>query len=211
MTQYKGVQIISTDKYIYTEGLNSFINKDIRIYKGKYEEDDYQNILKYLIDYIVKSKPKITDNQTIAYYSWLLQFRVLEQKYFDLYEVTSNGDGFIKGCDLSISIIGNQSELCASYNLVPLFPNFSQNIVISKGVYEGMDIEAIRYESPEHMCGWWLITDAYDDNIESLMNVHYSDVVFKRPDILKYLALPFGYRFFMENNEVEIFIDEYQQ
>ncbi|WP_420869650.1 immunity protein Imm33 domain-containing protein [Chryseobacterium arthrosphaerae] len=38
------------------------------------------------------------------------------------------------------------------------------------------------------------------------MNVHYSDLVFKRPDILKYLALPFGYRFFMENNEVEILL-----
>lgn len=31
-----------------------------------------------------------------------------------------------------------------------MFPNFSQMIVISKGVYEGKDVEAIRYDSPEH-------------------------------------------------------------
>jgi hypothetical protein len=92
--------------------------------------------------------------------------------------------------------------------LTPMFPNFGQMIVISKGVYEGKDIEAIRYDSPKHMCGWWLITDDYDDNIESLMTVHYYHVAFKRPDILKYLAIPFGYRFLMENHRVEIIKDE---
>ncbi|KPH15248.1 hypothetical protein AMQ68_00650 [Chryseobacterium sp. ERMR1:04] len=98
--------------------------------------------------------------------------------------------------------------MCAEYGLIPLFPNFSQMIVISKGVYEGKDIEAIRYDSPEHMSGWWLITDDYDDDIKSLMTVHFYHVAFKRPDILKYLALPFGYRFLMENNEIEVTKDE---
>lgn len=40
------------------------------------------------------------------------------------------------------------------------------------------------------------------------MTVHYYHVAFKRPDILKYLAIPFGYRFLMENGTVEIMKDE---
>lgn len=42
----------------------------------------------------------------------------------------------------------------------------------------------------------------YDDNIDSLQVVHYYHLVLKRPDI-KYLALPFRYRFFIgENNDI---------
>ncbi|WP_147473944.1 immunity protein Imm33 domain-containing protein [Chryseobacterium nematophagum] len=208
MIQYGEIELINDQIYFYTKGLTPFINKEIRLHIGDSDKDDYQNALKYIIDYIINDKPSISNDQTIAYYSWLLQFRSIDQKYFDLYEVISNGEGFIKGCDIAISIIRSQSEICAKHNLIPIFPTFSQNIVISKGVYEGMDIEAIRYESPTHMCGWWLITDDYDDDPKSLMNVHYYDVAFTRPDILKYLALPFGYRFFMKNDKVEIFIDE---
>ncbi|AZA80219.1 hypothetical protein EG359_10380 [Chryseobacterium joostei] len=107
-----------------------------------------------------------------------------------------------------MSIIRNQSEICSHYGLSIIFPNFNQMVVISQGVYEGKDIEGIRYESPEHMSGWWLITDDYNDNIESLMTVHYHHIAFSRPDILKYLALPFGYRFLIENDEVEISKDD---
>lgn len=112
----------------------------------------------------------------------------------------------IERSDTAISVVRSQGEIC--WQQVPLFPNFNQSVVISDGVYEGKDIEGIRYESPEHMSGWWLITDNYDDNIESLMTVHFYHVAFKRPDILKYLALPFGYRFLIEKDKVEITKDD---
>jgi len=205
---YKGIQILDNSKDIFTGGLLTSIDKEIKISIGSFEKRDYVNILQYIIDYVLNSKPEINDNQTIAYYSWLLQFKSDEQGFYEIYEVVGNGEGFIKGCETAISIIGKQSETCLSYNEVTLFPNFSQNIVKSKGVYEGKDIEGIRYDSPAHMCGWWLITDDYDDNINSLMNVHYYDVAFRRPDILKYLALPFGYRFLMDKGTVTISKDE---
>jgi hypothetical protein len=34
--------------------------------------------------------------------------------------------------------------------------------------------------------------------------VHFYHVAFARPDILKYLAIPFGYRFVMKNGKIEI-------
>lgn len=208
MIVHREIAIKSNDIYIYTEGLAPIIGKEIRLNIGKQNEKDYIEVIKYIIDYVVNENQIISDNQTIAYYSWALKFKIQDNSYFELFEISENGDNFNKGCDLTISIIRSQSEICSQCELIPVFPNFSQQIVISKGVYEGKDIEGIRYESPEHMSGWWLITDDYDDNIESLMTVHYYHVAFKRPDILKYLALPYGYRFLMGNGNIQIAKDE---
>jgi hypothetical protein len=208
MIKYKNIIIKLDDIYYYTEGLASFIGKEIRLLKGHFDDSEYIEVIKYLIDYIIDHQPTLVDKQNIGYYSWLLQIHSNDSNYFDLYEVSEGGETLNEGCDLTISIIRSQSETCFQCELVPLFPNFNQQIVISKGVYEGKDIEGIRYDSPDHMSGWWLITDDYDDNIESLMTVHYYHVAFKRPDILKYLALPFGYRFLMENGKIQIMKDE---
>jgi len=104
--------------------------------------------------------------------------------------------------------VNEQESACNKYGVSPTFPTFNQNIVISKGVYEGLGIEAVRYPSPNHMSGWWLTTELYDNNVDSLMNVHYYHVAFKRPDILRYLALPNGYRFYINNEENEIWFDK---
>jgi hypothetical protein len=69
-------------------------------------------------------------------------------------------------------------------------------------------VEAVRYPSPSLMCGWWLVTDEYDDDVKSLMNVYYYHVAFKRPDILKYLAVPFSYRFVIDPYKCEAWFDE---
>ncbi|RKT01033.1 immunity protein Imm33 domain-containing protein [Chryseobacterium defluvii] len=206
MVSYEGIEINVNDNiYLETKGINSYLDKEIRVSIGNQHQDDYIDVIKYIIDYIIENKPIISENQNIGYYSWLLQFRLENKNYFDLYEVNSDGNDFNKGCDIAISITRSQSELCSHYGLPAQFPNFNQMIVISDGVYEGKDIEGIRYESPEHMSGWWLITDDYDNNIESLKTVHFHHVVFTRPDILKYLSLPFGYRFLMQNGNVEVY------
>lgn len=209
MIAYKGIQINVVDNlYVETKELNSYITKEIRVSIGDNQPENYIEVIKYIIDYIVDSKPVISENQTIGYYSWLLQFRVEEGGCYDLYEVNFDGSGFIKGCDTAISVVRTQSEICWQQGLIPLFPNFNQSVVISDGVYEGKDIEGIRYDAPQDESGWYLITDDYNDDIKSLKMVHFYHVAFKRPDIMKYLALPFGYRFFMENGQVQVFKDD---
>ena len=78
----------------------------------------------------------------------------------------------------------------------PQLPAMDQLVVISDGVYEGDIVEGVRYPSPQHMSGWWLTTDRYDGNIESLKTVHFRHIAERRPDIAEFLRLPFGYRFF---------------
>lgn len=205
---FKDISIRSDDKNLFTEGLFFIIGKELRLQIGSQKNEDYLGVIKYLISYCVDSNPVITDDQNIGYYSWLLQFRLDEDNCYDIYEANSDGTNFNKGCDTAISVVREQSEICRQHNFIPLFPNFNQSVVISDGVYEGKDIEGIRYDSPQDESGWYLITDDYNDDIKSLKMVHFYHVAFARPDILKYLAIPFGYRFIMKEGNIEIYKDE---
>lgn len=80
-------------------------------------------------------------------------------------------------------------------------PKPDQLVVISDGVYEGDTVEGVRYPSPQHMSGWWLTTDRYDGDIKSLRTVHFRHVAEARPDLVGFLKLPFGYRFFSGNGD----------
>lgn len=205
MLIYKEIEIsINTEIYVETKGLTSYLDKEIRVAMGDNNQEDYINVIKYIVDYITENKPTIFENQNIGYYSWLLQFRVDDQNYYDLYEVNNDGSDFNRGCDMAISVVRKQSELCSHYGLPVQFPNFNQSVVISDGVYEGKDIEGIRYDSPQNESGWYLITDDYNDDIKSLKVVHFYHVAFTRPDILKYLAIPFGHRFRMDNGIISV-------
>lgn len=209
MIIFRGIKInIVANLYVDTEGLGSYISKEIRVAIGNHQPESYVDVIKYIIDYIVDSKPIISENQNISYYSWLLQFRLDQENCYDLYEANVDGSNFNKDCDTAISVVRQQSETCWQQNLIPLFPNFNQSVVISDGVYEGKDIEGIRYDSPQDESGWYLITDDYNDDIKSLKMVHFYHVAFARPDILKYLAIPFGYRFLMKDGNIEIRQDE---
>lgn len=192
-----------------TNGLISFINKEIKLLVGGRTDDEYFKLLKYLIDYIVISKAVIKDDHTIGYHSWILKFVSSDEDSYMLYEGDQNGLGFIPGVDIAIRVINDQENECNQRNAACLFPTFDQLIVISKGVYEGLPVQGVRYPSPPHMCGWWLSTDLYDGKVESMMTEHYYHIAFKRPGILKYLALPFGYRFMTGLNfEDDVWFDE---
>lgn len=209
MILHKGIEInVINNTYLETKGLHFYLGKEIRVAIGDHQPENYVDVIKYIIDYIVDSKPIISENQNIGYYSWLLQFRLDEDNCYDLYEASSDGSGFYKGCDTAISVVRQQSEICWEQNLIPLFPNFNQSVVISDDVYEGKDIEGIRYDSPQDETGWYLITDDYNGDIKSLKMVHFYHIAFARPDIMKYLAIPPGYRFLMGNGNIQIAKDE---
>lgn len=196
MTSIKNLNISVDGEYLKTNGLIDKHGFEIILLIKKKTHEKYLEVFNYLISYIKDSKKEIIDGQTIAYHSWLLKFIQNSKNYFSIYEVTNSGNDFIEGVELAIEIIDAQMLQCDNFKVRPLFPTFSQMIVISKGVLDGCDVNAVRYPSPSHMTGWWLTTDLYDGNVNSLETIHYFHVVFKRPDVVKYMALPFGFRFF---------------
>ena len=105
-------------------------------------------------------------------------------------------------------ILIEQRRCCEFYdeNFTPV--NLNQLVVISNGVLEGeRPVEGVRYKSPSHMSGWWLTTDQYNDDINTLKNIHFAHMILKRPDIAVYLALPFGYRFILGHENENVWLD----
>ncbi|WP_374018011.1 hypothetical protein ABU162_28710 [Paenibacillus thiaminolyticus] len=207
MNTYREIQVLTDSSYLFTNNLLPVIGYEIKVLDQE-NSQECLNFLKYFIDYCLDYKPRINPEQTIAYHSWLVQLCHSSDSLLSVWEAKSDGDGFREGISYASKVIKEQVELCNKFDVSPDFPQFSQNIVISKGVYDGLGINAVRYSSPEHMTGWWLTTDLYDDNVDSLMNVHYFHVAFNRPDILKYLALPYGFRFYITDSEEDIWFDE---
>jgi hypothetical protein len=84
-----------------------------------------------------------------------------------------------------------------------------QLVAISKGIYEGVTpVQGVRYPSPDHMSGWWLTTDEYDGNIDSLVTVHFEHIIEKCPELALYMALPFGYRFNLGGETEHVWLDQ---
>jgi hypothetical protein len=204
---YREIEIVEENGSLTTNGLKSIINAELKIAIKERAGDHYGEVLKYIIDYILSSEKMILANQTIAYYSWILKFVTVSEGMYSLYEADSTGEDYVEGIDYAIKVVNEQKQECAKIGVTPNFPAFNQMIAISKGVYEELPTEAVRYPSPAHMSGWWLTTDLYDDKIESMMIVQYYHVAFKTPGILKFLALPFGYRFFVGSNNDDVWYD----
>jgi hypothetical protein len=205
MLTIRNIKIKSEDNYLSTINLKRFVGFELKLLIREKHYDQYIKVVNYLINYFLDYTPVINNDQTIAYHSWLLKF-VIVNNVINLYEVQSNGDGFIEGVDYAIKVVAEQKEECTKHNTNTLFPLFSQMIVVSKGVLEGRTIDAVRYPSPSHMTGWWLTTELYNNEISSLETIHYYHLAFKRLDIIKYLALPFGYRF-LAGEQKEVWFD----
>jgi hypothetical protein len=105
-------------------------------------------------------------------------------------------------------VLSVQQECCENFKSQYSPIDQEQLVVISKGVYEGDPLEGVRYPSPEHMSGWWLTTDQYDGNTESLITVHFSHIIEHRPEVAIYMALPYGYRFMLGGKEEHVWFDE---
>lgn len=209
MKNYRNIQTYQEENKLFTIGLKSSCGKEFRVQISKEQEKAYHSLLHYLIDYVIDSNTKLKNGQTISYYSWLLKLVSDETDFFyDIEEVKSDGSGFKIGANEAIKTYLSQKQENALKNSIPNFPNFGQKIVISKGVYEGLNVEGVRYDSPSHMTGWWLTTDEYDENPDSLMVVHFYHVVFKRPDLIKYLAFPFGFRFCQADGKTKVWFDQ---
>ncbi len=89
-------------------------------------------------------------------------------------------------------------EVCATHNVNPVLVDNNQLVAVSEGVLEGDLVEGVRYNSPEHMSGWWLTTEKYNGDINTIKTEHFYHLLEKRPDLVKYLALPYGFRFFQK-------------
>ena len=79
--------------------------------------------------------------------------------------------------------------------------------MVDEGVFQGLPVQAVRYPSPEHMSGWWITTDAYNGDVSTLRREHTYHVTAARPDLAAYIALPYGFRFRVGDDNEEASFD----
>jgi len=159
------------------------------------------DFVRTMADYML-SGHEIKHDETVAYGYWLTKGKILDDRHLNFFEYNPEATEFIFGIENTLRYWCSQTTLCSREGAKFEAPRPDQMVAISDGVYEGDAVEGVRYGSPPHMSGWWLTTNRFDGDIKSLKVVHLFHLTENRPDLAKYLALPYGYRFSSQEDEV---------
>jgi len=184
-----------------TEGLNKNFEFEFSVYVDDVDLcESAVGFLNFISDY-VKSGSKVSAGETIAYGCWITKVEQNDKNELFFSEQLPVTGEYKLGISLTLRLWEEQQELCRNKGAEYIPPLFQQMVAISDGVLEGEATEGVRYPSPRHMSGWWLTTDRYNGDIKTIRTVHLYHVVIVRPDLIKYLGLPFGYRFHASSDQ----------
>lgn len=189
---------IAKDKdVLYTVGLCEYGHPEVWMrLKREDTENDATHVMRTVSDYMVQTKISIRPGEKIAYGCWTLRLEGGEDNTLHITEYDGMTDGFVDGATYAMTLWRIQEECCQKYGSQCQRPEVTQMIVISNGVMEeSTPVQGVRYPSPSHMSGWWLTTDEYTGDHTTLKVEHVMHVLRARPDLSKYLALAFGFRF----------------
>jgi len=166
-----------------------------------------EGFLRYVFDHATKCGARVLPRETMRYGYWITKFEHVGDDVLETWEYNSTATEFISGASLTLRFWKDQHALCNRFGADFEPPALDQLSVVSQGVFEGLPVQGVRYSSPDHMSGWWITTDQYDGNINSLKHEHTYHVTAVRPDLAKYLALPPGFRFDTSQGE-DVWSDE---
>jgi hypothetical protein len=145
---------------------------------------------------------QIMAGETLGYGYWITKAMADDKCGLCFWEYTSDAKEYVPGISNTLRYWRDQHQICEAASSLFSPPNAQQLVTISDGVFEGDDVQGVRYPSPTHMSGWWITTDRYDGNASSLKTVHAYHLTAQRPDLARFLALAYGYRFYSDNGEV---------
>lgn len=164
--------------------------------------------LRTISRHILERGTRIESGQTISYGYWTTKFIATENGKLDAWEYNSKATEYVHGVALTLTYWRDQHGICRRYDAGFHPPKPESLVAISEGVFQGDPVQGVRYPSPPHMSGWWITTDRYDGNITSIRTEHLYHLTAARPELARYLALPFGFRFDLANAEDVWFEDD---
>jgi len=157
---------------------------------------EVKKFLATIESYGVEKGAALKPGETLQYGYWMIRLCPRGSEVLDIQELAPEGEGFVDGASYTLRSFAAQRKACQIFSSQFSPPKPDSLVVISDGVLESNPgLQGVRYPSPSHMSGWWLTTDAYDGDIESLRTVHCKHVTHQRPQLLQYLALYYGFRF----------------
>jgi hypothetical protein len=191
---------------VVTRGLADFDQRELAVpLLDETLADEAAAFLRHVVEYLYVGKRRIEPDETMEYGFWIVKFRA-SGDVLETWEHGDDGRELVIGADRALRFRRDQMRICEAHGAEFTPPRGDTLLAVSDGVWEGRDLEAVRYPAPEHMSGWWLTTDLYDGNAESMRTEHAYHAVARRPELVPYLALPPGF-WFRTGGEPEIGFD----
>ncbi|WP_350333474.1 immunity protein Imm33 domain-containing protein [Coralliovum pocilloporae] len=164
-----------------------------------------RDIAEYISSYIQNGN-KISHNETVNLGMWSLIAKRMGG-YISFYEYNDDVNDYVPGINTSAGVWGEQRRFCDEHKLLFCPPRPDQLIVITPNALSGKICEGARYSSEDHMSGWWILSDDYDEgDTSNLRLIHPLHLSIRSINFTKYLAMPEGYCF--DERSGEIFFDE---
>lgn len=190
------VQLVVEDLRVRTVGLVRRGQRELSVAVGDVTLlGEAEALARRVAAYVQQSGTRVRPNETVAHGYWTVQFREASQQWLEAWEQDPTASTWVPGATLTLSYWQQQHAICQQAHAAFSPPRPDQLVAVSAGVLEGDAVDGVRYASPSHMSGWWLTTDRYDGNAESLHVEHLYHVTATRPDLAPYLALPCSFRF----------------
>ncbi len=199
MYQHSKVTYVTEGLQVRTQGLMSPSQKELQVRVSEPAlVPEGEAFLRYVATYLQEQSTSIHPGQTLNYGYWLVKFQEIDDRTLEIWEYNAEGTGFVPGATLSLTYWRDQQLVCRQFNALFTPPRADKLAAVSDGVVEGDPVQGVRYPSPEHMSGWWLTTGRYTGDVASLRVEHLYHITAARPDLARFLALPYGFRFAWE-------------
>ncbi len=153
--------------------------------------DEAKYFLRYLIAYVRQSGRVIRAGETLNYGYWLVKFLPSDADMIEVWEYGPRADEFVRGASLSLRYWMDQHAVCRRYHVIFQPPNAGSMTYISPGVLEGEPVWGMRPPLPEGYSGWKIF--AGDGGERPDLTLHHTyHITAARPELARYLALPYG-------------------
>lgn len=107
-------------------------------------------------------------------------------------------------------IENEQKEICKKYGVEFHSLDFSLTLGVANNYFEGvLPLNGLRILQENETCGWYLWAgEIFSEDSDFFKPLHAFHLIEKKPEILKYLALPKGWRFLVAGDYEDVWFDE---
>lgn len=158
-------------------------------------QDEARALLNYVHRYVVFSGNPIRPGETMNYGFWLIEFRLDDRSLLVIHEYDDMGTDFVVGAQLSMEFWRDQHRVCRLAEAAFEPPRPNSLAAVSSDLVQAGIVEGVRCDLGLRKSGWILTSRGYNGPVHSLRQEHLLHLVRSRRDLIRYLALPVGYRF----------------
>jgi hypothetical protein len=107
------------------------------------------------------------------------------------------------------SAVNSQKLICDQFKTQWEQSSPALKVGVSRNLREGVKpIHGLRHPPIGDTSGWYLWAGEYSEDPDFFISLHVGHLVDWRPEVIKYLGLPAGWRFLIADNHVDVWEDE---